>query len=132
QRARRLGGRPGGGGPRETARRVVRQLPRGRRGMSQSLTEQLMPEQPSLHGEAQLWGLAWAALAYIERTVQPGMATLETGAGASTMVFAARGAEHEAVTPSADEAERIARECERRGISTERLTFRIGSSADVL
>ena len=39
---------------------------------------------------------------------------------------------HEAVTPSADEAERITTECERRGISTENLTFRIGSSADVL
>jgi len=97
-----------------------------------TLTEQLMREQPSLHGEAQLWGLAWAALAYIERTVQPGMATLETGAGASTIVFAARGADHESVTPSAEEAERITRECERRGISTERLRFRIGSSADVL
>jgi hypothetical protein len=97
-----------------------------------SLTEQLMHEQPSLHGEAQLWGLAWAALDYIERTVQPGMATLETGAGASTMMFASRGAVHEAVTPSADEAERITKECERRGISTEDLTFRIGSSADVL
>lgn len=97
-----------------------------------SLTEQLMTAQPSLHGEAQLWGLAWAALAYIERTVQPGMATLETGAGASTIVFAARGADHEAVTPSADEAERITAECERRGISTERVRFRIGSSADVL
>ena len=97
-----------------------------------SLTEQLMREQPSLHGEAQLWGLAWAALAYIERTVQPGMATLETGAGASTIVFAARGADHEVVTPSAEEAERITRECERRGISTDRLRFAIGSSADVL
>ncbi len=98
----------------------------------QSLTEQLMHEQPSLHGQAQLWGLAWAALAYIERTVQPGMATLETGAGASTIVFASRGADHEAVTPSAKEAERIAAECQRRGISTERVRFRIGSSADVL
>jgi hypothetical protein len=97
-----------------------------------SLAERLMHEQPSLHGEAQLWGLAWAALAYIERKVRPGMATLETGAGASTIVFAARGAEHEAVTPSADEAARITRECERRGISTEHVRFRIGSSADVL
>ena len=65
--------------------------------MSEPLTEQLMHEQPSLHGEAQLWGLAWAALAYIERAVQPGMATLETGAGASTILFAARGTDHEAV-----------------------------------
>ena len=60
------------------------------------------------------------------------MATLETGAGASTIVFAAGGAEHEAVTPSQDEADRILAECERREISTENLTFRIGSSADVL
>jgi len=97
-----------------------------------SLTDELRSVPPALHGQAEFWGLAWEALAFIERTVQPGMATLETGAGASTIVFAARGADHEAVTPSAEEAERITAECERRGISTDRLRFRIGSSADVL
>ena len=97
-----------------------------------SLTDDLRAAPPGLHGQAEFWGLAWEALAFIERTVQPGMATLETGAGASTIVFAARGADHEAVTPSAEEAERITAECERRGISTEKLRFRIGSSADVL
>jgi hypothetical protein len=97
-----------------------------------SLTDDLRAAPPGLHGQAEFWGLAWEALAFIERTVQPGMATLETGAGASTIVFAARGADHEAVTPSAEEAERITAECERRGIATERLRFRIGSSADVL
>jgi hypothetical protein len=97
-----------------------------------SLTDDLRAAPPGLHGQAEFWGLAWEALAFIERTVQPGMATLETGAGASTIVFAAQGADHEAVTPSAEEAERITAECERRGIVTERLRFRIGSSADVL
>ncbi|HKP19054.1 MAG TPA: class I SAM-dependent methyltransferase [Gaiellaceae bacterium] len=97
-----------------------------------SLTAELKASPPTLHGEAEFWGLAWEALAFIERAVQPGMATLETGAGASTIVFAARGASHETITPSAAEAERITAECERRGISTENLTFRIGSSADVL
>jgi predicted O-methyltransferase YrrM len=97
-----------------------------------SLTDELRRTPPALHGQTEFWGLAWEALAFIERTVQPGMATLETGAGASTIVFAARGAEHEAVTPSAEEAERITAECGRRGISTERLRFRLGSSADVL
>ncbi len=87
---------------------------------------------PTLHGQAEFWGLAWEALEFIERTVQPGMATLETGAGASTIVFAACGADHEAITPSAAEAERITAECERRGISTGRLRFRIGSSPEVL
>jgi predicted O-methyltransferase YrrM len=97
-----------------------------------SLTAELRSTPPQLHGQAEFWGLAWEALDFLERTVQPGMATLETGAGASTIVFAARGAHHEAVTPSAEEAERILRECDRRGISTENLAFRIGSSADVL
>jgi len=78
------------------------------------------------------WLLAWPALAWLEQTVKPGMATLETGAGASTIVFAAAGAEHEAVTPAAEEAERIRQECARRGISTERVRFRIGSSHEVL
>jgi predicted O-methyltransferase YrrM len=97
-----------------------------------SLTADLQASPPTLHGQAEFWGLAWEALAFIERAVQPEMATLETGAGASTIVFAARGAHHEVVTPSAEEAERITAECGRRGISTENLTFRIGSSADVL
>jgi hypothetical protein len=97
-----------------------------------SLTDDLRAAPPGLHGQAEFWGLAWEALAFIERTVQPGMATLETGAGASTIVFAARGADHEAVTPSAEEADRITAECERRGIATEKLRFRIGSSPDVL
>jgi len=97
-----------------------------------SLTDDLKATPPGLHGQSEFWGLAWEALDFIERTVQPGMATLETGAGASTIVFTAGGAEHEAVTPSAHEAERIRAQCERRGISTERLRFRIGSSADVL
>ena len=66
-----------------------------------SLTDELRASPPTLHGQAQFWGLAWEALAFVERTVEPGMATLETGAGASTIVFAARGADHEAVTPSA-------------------------------
>jgi len=97
-----------------------------------SLTDELRASPPTLHGQAEFWGLAWQALAFIEHTVEPGMATLETGAGASTIVFAARGADHEVLTPSAEEAERIEAECARRGISTERVHFRIGSSPEVL
>jgi hypothetical protein len=97
-----------------------------------SLTDELRSSPPTLHGQWEFWGLAWEALAFIERTVQPGMATLETGAGASTIVFAAGGADHEALTPSAEEAERITAECARRGISTERVHFRIGSSPEML
>jgi len=97
-----------------------------------SLTDDLRAAPPGLHGGSEFWGIAWEALEFLERTVQPEMATLETGAGASTIVFAARGADHEAVTPSQEEADRILAECGRRGISTDRVHFRIGSSADVL
>ena len=46
-----------------------------------SLTDELRSAPPGLHGQSEFWGLAWEALAFIERTVRPGMATLETGAG---------------------------------------------------
>jgi predicted O-methyltransferase YrrM len=98
-----------------------------------TLTDQLRREPPGLHaGGAEYWGLAWDALAWLEREVRPGMATLETGSGASTLAFAAGGAEHESVTPAADEEERFRGECERRGIDGSRVSFRIGPSHEVL
>lgn len=100
--------------------------------MPRSLTSELKAGPPALHGAGEFWGLAWQALAWLEEHVEEGMATLETGAGASTIVLAAAGADHEAVTPSADEAARITEECRRRGISTGRVRFRIGSSHEVL
>jgi hypothetical protein len=96
------------------------------------LTEELRADPPRLHGAGEFWGLHWPALGWLEREVQPEMATLETGAGASTLVFAAAGSEHEAVTPVGAERDRILAECERRGISTDRVTFHIGPSQDVL
>ena len=97
------------------------------------LTDDLRTSPPGLHGAGdEYWGLAWAALQWLEENVEPGMATLETGSGSSTLVFAARGAEHEAVTPDAAEETRIRTECERRGISSERVRFLIGASHEVL
>ena len=98
-----------------------------------SLVEQLRREPPGLHAEgSEYWGLAWPALEWLEREVRPGMATLETGSGASTLVFAAGGAEHVAVTPAADEEERFHAECERRGIDAGRVRFELGLSHEVL
>ena len=98
-----------------------------------TLVDDLRREPPGLHaGGAEYWGLAWSALEWLEREVRPGMATLETGSGASTLVFAAGGAEHEAVTPAADEEERFRAECARRGIDGSRVSFRLGLSHEVL
>src|ERR687883_562852 len=97
------------------------------------LTDDLRASPPGLHGAGdEYWGLAWAALGWLEDNISEGMATLETGSGSSTLVFAARGAEHEAVTPDPAEEERIRAECERRGISSERVRFLIGPSHEVL
>jgi hypothetical protein len=96
------------------------------------VTDALRRSPPGLHGGREFWGLAWEALEWLERNVHAGMATLETGAGASTIVFASRGAQHEAVTPAAEEEERIRRACRERGIDDSRLTFHIGLSQNVL
>lgn len=101
--------------------------------MERSLARQLKAEPPQLHaGGAECGGLHWAALEWLERTVQPGWSTLETGAGLSTMVFAARGSEHETVTPEEAEVARIVGECQARGISTDRVRFHVGPSHEVL
>jgi Methyltransferase domain len=98
-----------------------------------SLTEQLRARPPGLHGAGdEYWGLSWPALEWLEQNVAPGMSTMEIGAGSSTLVFAARGADHEAVTPDAEEVKRIRNECERRAISLERVRFQIGPSHEVL
>jgi len=97
-----------------------------------TLTGRLRAESPRLHGDGEYWGLAWEALRWIEENVTPGMATLETGAGASTIVFAARGAVHEAVTPDPAEEERIRAQCDALGIDHSQVTFRIGPSQEVL
>ena len=100
--------------------------------MSTPVTDSLRSSPPGLHGGREFWGLAWAALEWLERNVEEDMATLETGAGASTIVFAARGARHEAVTPDPEEEQRIRRACSERGIDDSRLVFHIGRSQDIL
>jgi precorrin-6B methylase 2 len=96
-------------------------------------TEALRAAPPHLHGAGdEFWGLAWPALAWLERTLARGMTTFETGAGSSTIVFAAAGAEHTAVTVDAAEEVRIRSECARRRIDDRNVSFLIGPSQDVL
>jgi precorrin-6B methylase 2 len=121
-------------GPRRTPRHVTNLAWRRWPQLSDCpVTESLRAAPPRLHGAGdEFWGLAWPALAWLERTLEPGMTTFETGAGSSTIVFAAAGVDHVAVTVDQAEEARIRRECARRGIDTGRLTFLIGPSQDVL
>jgi hypothetical protein len=86
-----------------------------------------------LHAHARGYlGLGWAALEWLERNVQPGMTTLETGSGSSTVIFAARGARHVAISPMPDEHEQIRAYCADEGISTDDVRFIAESSETAL
>jgi hypothetical protein len=96
-----------------------------------SLTKQLRSAPPSLHGTGDAYfGLAWEALDWLERNVSHDMTTLETGSGASSIVFAASGARHTVISPAPGEHGRIRDWCTQHGISVERLTF-LAESSDV-
>jgi precorrin-6B methylase 2 len=80
-----------------------------------------------------LWrGITEGPLRALSAGLAPGMRTLETGCGGTTVVFAARGALHTVVTPSADEEQRVRVLCARYGVSLDTVDFRIGSSDEVL
>lgn len=98
-----------------------------------SVTERLRARPPGLHAAGrECWGLSWSALRWLERELAAGMRTLETGAGASTIVFAARGTEHEAITPDPEEEVRVRSACAELGLDASRVAFHIGPSHEVL
>jgi Methyltransferase domain len=99
---------------------------------STPITDTLRSAPPGLHGTGEYWGLAWSALEWLERNLRPEWSTLETGAGASTIAFAAAGTAHEAVTPDAGEEERIRVRCSELGVDSGAVTFLIGPSHEVL
>ncbi len=100
--------------------------------MPTPITDSIRATPPPLHGGEEYWGLAWAALGWLEEHVTGEMATLEVGSGASTIVVAAAGSDHEAITPDPAEEDRTRKACEARGIDSSRVAFRIGPSHDVL
>lgn len=101
--------------------------------MSGSVTRTLRDSRPLIHeGGRTCAGLSWQALEWLEGRVAPGMRTLETGAGLSTVVFAASGARHTAVTPEAREEAAVRAVCRGLGIAEEGLEFVIGRSEEVL
>jgi precorrin-6B methylase 2 len=83
-------------------------------------------------GGAAHWDISPEVLAFLNAHLRPGMVTLETGAGASTLAFAESGARHVAVTPSEEEARAINTEAARRAVSMDAVSFVFGFSQEVL
>jgi hypothetical protein len=79
-----------------------------------------------------LFALSGDALRFIEGEVSENSATLETGAGLSTVLFALKHTRHTSVVPDAAQADRIRAYCSQHSIPIDRLHFEIGRSEEVL
>ena len=97
--------------------------------------EALVADQPAFHHDGaheQVWSARGETLAYLAEVTRVNDRTLETGAGASSVIFAAAGALHTAISPMAREHRAVERWCSEHGVPTERLTFVEGYSEEVL
>lgn len=79
--------------------------------MTATLIDRLLTERPAFHawpdGTPADWSVAGEVLRYLATLVRPGMHTLETGAGQTTVAFALAGAHHVCITPDVAQAGRI-------------------------
>ena len=94
----------------------------------------LVSDPPSVHPNAPqgVWAAAGDCLEFLAATVRPGSRTLETGCGATTIVFAAAGSHHDALFLDGFEGEGVQAWCAEHGVSTELVTFHAGSSSATL
>lgn len=93
----------------------------------------LLADKPSFHGDGHLrWDVSPGTLRLLARLARPGHTTLEVGCGASTVVFAAVGSNHVAVSPAPAEFAGIRRYCAEIGVDTSSVSYVEGYSDRVL
>lgn len=98
--------------------------------------DDIIANYPSFHRKADgtpwFLGVSGDTLKALASHVEPGMRTIETGAGFSSLAFILKGARHVAVCPD-DALERTMRDwCDGQGIDHGRFEYRQGLSQDVL
>jgi hypothetical protein len=97
------------------------------------IVQRLLHDRPSFHlGGTAHWYSLPETLEAIRVSVRPGDSTIETGVGASTVVFAAGGANHTSISPDPDEHQRVREYCRRIGVNDSGVNFVEGLSDDVL
>lgn len=84
------------------------------------------------NNQRRCYGIDKDVLGFLYREVKPGYKTLETGAGCSTLIFAAAGANHIAVTPSTEESQLIMEYASLHNIPFESVHFANESSDSFL
>jgi predicted O-methyltransferase YrrM len=98
--------------------------------------EKLIGHPPLLHADRAGKAVSWRAgdhlLRYLDASVREGDATLETGAGLSTLVFAMNRCRHTAVVPDQGQADRILEWCAHNEVPSDTLRFEIAPSETAL
>jgi predicted O-methyltransferase YrrM len=80
----------------------------------------------------QHWGISPELGRALIGLIKPGMTTLETGSGASTLIFALGEASHTSVTPDSTEVSEIRKYARQTNIDLSRVTFAVESSESYL
>jgi predicted O-methyltransferase YrrM len=84
----------------------------------------LVDQPPTFHSSGtRVWNALPATLQLLARHVRKDARTIETGAGASTVVFAAAGTRHTAISPFEEEHSRIREFCETVGVDVASIEF---------
>lgn len=103
--------------------------------MGHAIIEKLQSERPKFHsqgGNPISWQSQAEVLNFIADNSVKGGASLETGCGYSSVVFAAVGWTHTVVTPAQAETDRVTAYCNEHKIDMSQTKFAIGKSEDVL
>jgi SAM-dependent methyltransferase len=100
---------------------------------SEPLVQRILRDKPSFHGDGRLhWDVSPGTLHLLVGLAGSAERSLEVGCGVSTVVFAAAGIPHVAVSPVRPEFERIEQYCSTLGVTTAGVDFREGPSDRVL
>jgi len=98
-----------------------------------NIVDRLLKDQPKFHVHGSThWDSLPGTLRAIEKAAHEGARTLETGCGASTVVFAAQGAQHTVISPDGDEHKRVRDYLKTIGVDDSRLVSIVGGSDLIL
>jgi hypothetical protein len=97
------------------------------------IVDRLLRDLPIFHAHGtEQWDASPGTLRAIQQAVYEGIQTLETGCGASTVVFAAQGARHTVISVDGEEHDRVRAYLRRIGIDDSRLVSIVGWSDRIL
>lgn len=113
--------------------RLAKRAAEGKYGTTSHL-EKLIQDNPQFHlyqGKLTSWSIHSDTLRYLYNLLAPGMVTLETGCGQSTVIYAIARTSHTCIMPNSEEAERVKDYCINLGIAFN-IKFIISSSDSAL